>query len=248
MTALRFRDEFRQFLDFLRRPYLARRVPRQTPVSGWVADWWPAGSIGRLLKWAATLWLINLVILGPIVLVVYDLSGATHRISIENLPWFQALLWAPIVEELIFRFGLRRPGLGLLVTPVLLYVFLNGFAWWASSLVVLVVLMLCVSMRTATMPRASTWQWLRTYRRAFPLVMHASVLAFAALHLYNYEGLQIPVWMMVVLVLPQWVTGLALCWVRVQRGIGAAILMHAMFNAGPLCGAWLAFKLAGSAS
>lgn len=243
MTALRFRDEFRLCLRFIWRPSLTRQVPRTTPVNGWIADWWLAGSFGRLFAWAAALWLINIVILGPIILAVYDQSGATHRININNLPWFQALLWAPIVEELIFRFGLRRPGLGLLVTPVLLYVFLNGFAWWASSLVVLVVLMVCVSMRHSTVPRGAAWQWLRTYRRGFPLVMHTSVVAFAALHLHNYDVLQMPLWMMAVLVLPQWVTGLALCWVRVQRGIGAAMVLHALFNAGPLCLTWLALQL-----
>lgn len=247
MTGMRFRDEFRQFLRFVRRPSLKRQVKHPTPVSGWVADWWPAYAPKRLLAWAGALWLINIVLLGPLVLTVYEMSGASHRISVHNLPWFQALLWAPIVEELIFRFGLRRPALGLLVTPVLIYVFLNGFAWWASSLVLAVVLMLCWSMRTTEMPRGSAWKWLRTYRRIFPWVLHASVLAFAALHLHNYEFEQIPWWMMAVLVLPQWVTGLALCWVRIQRGIGSAILMHAMFNGGPLCVAWLALQLGGDA-
>jgi membrane protease YdiL (CAAX protease family) len=36
------------------------------------------------------------------------------------------------------------------------------------------------------------------------------------------------------LVLPQWVTGLVLGWMRVRRGIGASIMLHAMFNGGPL--------------
>jgi len=215
-------------------------------MSGWLADWWPAVSPGRMLAWAGVLWLINIVALGPIVLTVYEMSGATHKISVDRLPWFQALLWAPIVEELIFRFGLRRPGMGFVVTPVLIYVFMNGFAWWASSLVVLVVLMLCWSMRTVKMPHGTQWHWLRVYRRIFPWVLHLSVLAFAALHLYNYEFDQMAWWMMVVLVTPQWVTGLALCWLRVQRGIGCAILVHALFNAGPLCVAWLALQAVGT--
>ena len=77
--------------------------------------------------------------------------------------------------------------------------------------------------------------------------MHLSVLAFAGLHIHNYEFVELPWWMMLVLVLPQWVTGLALCWIRVQRGIGSAILVHAFFNAGPLAVAWLALQAAGEA-
>lgn len=243
MKAPRFRDEFRQFLRFVRQPSLRREVKHPTPVSGWIADWIPSCRWTRLLAWAGALWLINIVVLGPVVLTVYEMSGATHRISPQNLPWFQALLWAPIVEEMLFRFGLRRPQLALLVVPVLIYVFLNGFAWWASSLIVLVMLMLIWSMRQAPMPSGSGWKWLRTYRWSFPVVMHLSVLAFAALHIHNYEFDALPWWMMAVLVLPQWVTGLALCWIRVQRGIGAAILVHAFFNAGPLGVAWLALQL-----
>jgi hypothetical protein len=247
MTTLRFRDEFRQFLCFVRRPSLKREVKHTIPVSGGVADWWPSCKLSRLLAWAGALWLINIVALGPIVLTVFEMSGATHRISVHNLPWFQALLWAPIIEEMLFRFGLRRPFLALLVVPVLIYVFLNGFAWWASSLIVLMLLMLIWSMRHANMPSGNAWRWLRTYRWAFPVVMHASVLAFAALHIHNYEFEDLAWWMMAVLVLPQWVTGLALCWIRVQRGIGAAVLVHALFNAGPLCLAWLALQAVGDA-
>lgn len=247
MTTLGFRDEFRAFLRFVRRPSLKRAVKHTTPVSGWVADWWPSCKLSRLLAWAGALWLINIVVLGPLVLTVFEMSGATHRISVHNLPWFQALLWAPIIEEMLFRFGLRRPFLALLVVPVLIYVFLNGFAWWASSLITLMLLMLIWSMRHTNMPTGNAWIWLRTYRWAFPVVMHASVLSFAALHLHNYEFEDLPWWMMMVLVLPQWVTGLALCWIRVQRGIGAAILVHALFNAGPLCVAWLALQAVGDA-
>ena len=247
MTTMRFRDEFRLFLSFVRRPSLKREVKHPTPVSGWVADWWSTCKVSRLLAWAAALWLINIVALGPVVLTVFEMSGATHRISVHNLPWFQALLWAPIVEEMLFRFGLRRPQLALLVVPVLIYVFLNGFAWWASSLIVLVLLLLVWSMRNSGMPSGNAWKWLRIYRWSFPVVMHASVLAFAALHIHNYEFVELPWWMMVVLVLPQWVTGLALCWIRVQRGIGAAIVVHAFFNAGPLAVAWLALQAAGDA-
>ena len=243
MKALRFRDECRQFLRFVRHPSLKREVKHPTPVSGWIADWIPSCRWTRLLAWAGALWLINIVVLGPVVLTVYEMSGATHRISPQNLPWFQALLWAPIVEEMLFRFGLRRPQFALLVVPGLIYVFLNGFAWWASSLIVLVMLLLIWSMRHAPMPSGSGWKWLRTYRWSFPVVMHISVLAFAALHIHNYEFDALAWWMMAVLVLPQWVTGLALCWIRVQRGIGAAILVHALFNAGPLGVAWLALQL-----
>ena len=74
--------------------------------------------------------------------------------------------------------------------------------------------------------------------------MHASVLAFAALHLHNFQFQQMAWWMMMVLVLPQWVTGQVLAWMRVERGIGTAMLLHALFNAGPLAVVWVGLQFA----
>lgn len=36
------------------------------------------------------------------------------------------------------------------------------------------------------------------------------------------------------LVLPQCMTGLVLAWLRVRRGMGASIVLHAIFNGGPV--------------
>ena len=84
MTERRFRDEFRQFVRFVQRPSLKREIQHTTPVSSWVADWWPSSKLSRLFAWAGALWLINIVVLGPIVLTVFEMSGATHRISVHN--------------------------------------------------------------------------------------------------------------------------------------------------------------------
>jgi membrane protease YdiL (CAAX protease family) len=41
-------------------------------------------------------------------------------------------------------------------------------------------------------------------------------------------------------VLPQWVTGLVLGWMRVRFGIGSSMALHGLFNAGPMTLMWLA--------
>lgn len=50
-------------------------------------------------------------------------------------------------------------------------------------------------------------------------------------------------WLLPLLVLPQWATGLVLGWMRVRRGIGAAIALHALFNGGPVLMIWLLMTL-----
>ena len=79
---------------------------------------------------------------------------------------------------------------------------------------------------------------MRTYRAWFPWVFHAVTLAFAGLHIKNYIFTDVSWWMLPIMVLPQWFSGLVLGWIRVSRGIGAAILLHAVFNLGPLLMAW----------
>jgi hypothetical protein len=81
---------------------------------------------------------------------------------------------------------------------------------------------------------AAGWRWRRRACRAFPVLFHAAALAFAAVHLYNFRMTSMNLVLLPLLVLPQWVTGLVLGWMRVRRGIGASIMLHAMFNGGPL--------------
>ncbi len=247
MKAISFRAECRACLDFICQPRLARQyaqLSRPTPAPGWLVDWWPAISWRRVLAWAGLLWLINIFALGPIVLTVFEMSGATHRININNLPWFQAIIWAPVLEELLFRFGLRRPFQALWLTPVMVVVLLNGMVWWSSCLFAASAALSLYWCARSTGPRAWALKWLKRYRLIFPYVFHAVALAFAAVHIKNFVYTDLAWWMMAVLVTPQWVTGLVLGWMRVQRGVGTSILLHGLFNAGPLCVAWVALQYA----
>lgn len=63
------------------------------------------------------------------------------------------------------------------------------------------------------------------------------------MHLSNFSFNRMPWWMLPLLVLPQWLTGLVLGWMRVRRGIAASIALHALFNAGPMVMIWLLLKL-----
>lgn len=243
MKPLKFKEELRDCLRFILRPQLTRALPHAAPMSGWMADWIPAIGFQRLLAWAGVLWLINIVVIGPFVLAVFDMSGATHRINMQNLPWLQAICWAPVVEELLFRFGLRHPLQAIWMTPLLILVLLNGVTWWAGFLLVSTVLLCWWSSMKSQGPGPWSWRILRHYSSVFGLVFHLATLAFAAMHLKNFNFIEMDWWMMVVLVMPQWITGLVLGWMRVQRNIASAMLLHGFFNMGLLAVSWLALTL-----
>lgn len=235
-------DEWRDFLSFVRQPRLAPRCRRVSPCTAWLSDWLPGMSPLRLLGWAAALWGINLFLFGPIVVSVAKQAGATHMIDPANLPWLVALVWAPLIEEMLFRYGLRRPIIALWLVPLMI------FALWlrpgvAQSVIFGLTLVALYRLTSVNpMPTAHARVWLRAYRRWFWLIFHVSVFCFAALHLYNFTFESVQWWMYLMLMLPQWFTGMVLGWIRVMRGIGAAILLHALFNFGPLMAAWLAVR------
>ncbi len=94
----RLRADIADFWRFLRRPTL-RRLPPRRRGTGQRADWLPPVPLRRLLAWVAMLWGINLFALGPLAVAVATLGGAHHKLEMGAIPWFTAIVWAPVVEE-----------------------------------------------------------------------------------------------------------------------------------------------------
>lgn len=249
-VSLRFRDEFRDFWRFILRPRLGPRLPAARLGKGWSVDWTAGVSFKRLLQWAAILWLLNMVIFGPLAMAVATAGGAEHRLDINNIPWLHAVIWAPIVEELVFRYGLRRPAQLLWFWPIAVICLILGPVWYAQ--VLLLGAFLLIALGPAAKGRALfwseqksvfhalifgaawPWSWRKRYSRYFGWLFWGSTIIFAAVHLYNFSLHQVPYFLWAFLVLPQCFTGLALGWLRVRYGIGASIMLHAIFNSGPL--------------
>jgi len=235
------RDEFRDFIRFVRRPTLGPRLPRHA-LPALTADWIGSIHLPRIVRWVALLWVINLFVLGPLAAGAAFFSGAGHRFDPGDLPWFLALAWAPVVEELMFRYGLRRPGPALWLVPAFVAIVYYGSGFGTG-------MVLALSLALIAWPGLPGVRWRfatnRRYRALFPWVFHMLTLAFAILHLLNFELGDTPWWLLPMMVLPQWATGLVLGWLRVRSGIGASILAHSLFNAGPLVLVWMLMLVTG---
>ncbi len=261
-VALRFRDELKDFWHFIRRPRLGPRLPAARVGKGWWVDWSAGINMRRLIQWAGVLWLLNMMIFGPLAMAAATAGGAQHRLDIENIPWLHAIIWAPIVEELVFRYGLRRPAQLLWLWPLSLVCLLAGPVWYAQVLLWIALLLMMMGPAAKGRPirwaeqgsmvrawlwgAAWPWSWRKRYRRYFGLCFWASTIIFAAVHLYNFNLHQVPYYLWAFLVLPQCFTGLALGWLRVRYGIGASIALHALFNSGPLLVIFLILSLLSS--
>ena len=231
--------EIVDFLQFLRRPRPGPRLGAHA-IGGSIradfslgAPWW------RLLNWALLLWLVNLFVFAPLALSAAQAAGAQHRLDLLNLPWLTALIWAPVVEELTFRYVLRRPAMIIWFVPLMVAILVQGPT---VTSVVMAVLALLLVAAPAWYPGDHRWRrgWALSWsqrglaRRLYPWLFHLAAVAFAAVHLYNFRLNSMELFLLPLLVLPQWVTGLVLGWIRVRRGIGASMCLHAMFNGGPL--------------
>ncbi len=231
------------------------------------ADWIGGIQVGRIIRWVLLLWLCNFLVFGPLAAGAAWQAGAEHRFDPMQIPWVLALVWAPIVEELIFRFGMRRPGAALWLVPGFVALAWFGRDLWVTAFLALLLALVAMprplsrgeaargagesapaasSARTPLLPGVRwSFRWNRRYVRAFPWVFHALTAGFAGLHLFNFSSLAAPWWLWPLLVLPQWATGLALGWLRVRGGMGLAMLVHAGFNAGPLLVVWSVMWFAG---
>jgi membrane protease YdiL (CAAX protease family) len=240
-APLTFRRELADFWHCVRHPSLSPRIGRGRRGAGIVADFTPRISIGRLLSWAAILWTLNIFLLGPLAGAAAGASGSQHRLDIHHIPWLMAVSWAPLVEELVFRYGLRRPLQALWMVPLMAVAMVWGPHLWTGAIVAVA---LGLAWWSASRLRPHRYRWRRAYSRHFGWVFHLSVLAFAGLHLKNFTLSGSSDWLLPLMVLPQWVTGLVLTWMRIRRGIGASVALHAVFNAGPLLLVALLLQLA----
>ena len=235
----RFFSQVRDFFRFLIKPDFRRGYGRGTG-DGWQKDWQVNSSWKRMFQWALFMWAINLLVLAPIALVAAGGVDATHRMQFSYMLVPLAVIWAPIVEEILFRFNIRRPLLALWMMPVMIFVLLNqGTVIGVVCLIaVMAIVMLLYPKLGLDGSNSTRWRlpfwFLRLYRQYFVIIMHILVFGFAYMHIFNYEFSAASIATTFVMVMPQWFSGLVLMWMRVRYGIANAIYLHAIFNGGPV--------------
>lgn len=237
--------QWQRFFAFLRRPVLPDRA---LPPSrdGLVA-------VVRMLGLDALAMGVLMAIAGAVIALGFDLPE-TALADMDITPALLALVVvaAPIGEELVFRSWLSgRPGhvLGailfaiftLLATGVLGATVFKGSDPVVSGVASLItggaIGMVAAAAVVFALRRRGAMRW---FQRLFPLFYWLSVLAFAGVHVFNFAGQAW--WLVLPLVIPQFVLGAILGYLRVNFGLWANILTHAVHN-----GTILGFVLLASA-
>ncbi|AWD32243.1 hypothetical protein CKSOR_00102 [Candidatus Kinetoplastibacterium sorsogonicusi] len=174
------------------------------------------------------LWILNIFFIGPIVNFIILKTGVQHKINHLNLSFFKAVIVAPIVEELMFRYILRKP-LGFII----IYPLIISFIFNLSNIKIFLILMPLI-LCNYVLRKNLKFCWLRNYVKIFPYIFHLISILFALLHILNFSNISKFSILIPFLVLPQWFTGIVLGWIRMRYSIYDSILLHSLFNLLPL--------------
>ena len=175
----------------------------------------------------------------------------TALANIEFTLWiiFAVIVGAPVMEEIAFRSWLSGK-LGHWVGLVLLAVgglgftlatigqAANNIALSVAGLALGVSALIIALIAFVRGTRAAPIGW---FARTFPFWFWLSTLAFALVHIANFDKGSIAI--LLPLVLPQFILGMMLGYVRVRFALWAAILLHAAHNATALTLAALSGQL-----
>lgn len=231
--ASSMREEWREFAAFLKRPSLDVSTKSK---GAWTVL--PRIYALDMLAMALLIGLASALIAAGVYIPETALAGMEFTWEIVAL----VVIGAPVMEEIAFRGWLSgRPGpvFGLLA----LAAGAIGFALTHSAMPALGALLAIGGMVGAgaflfTLRKKGAMGW---FARGFPALFWFSTLAFALVHLANFEEGSLAV--LLPLVLPQFILGSMLGYVRVRFGLWSSIALHAAHNGTALSIAALAGQI-----
>ena len=225
--------EWRRFSRFLRRPSL--EVSSQNSGAFTVLARIYALDIAAM---AVLVGLASALVAAGVYIPETALAGMEFTLPIILM----VVVGAPVMEELAFRGWLSgKPGpllaLLLLGAGGVAAALIHATSPAGSAVAGLVgIIVAAIALFLFWKRPAMSW-----FARGFPFFFWFSTLAFALVHLANFEEGSLAI--LLPLVLPQFILGMMLGYVRVRFALWAAILLHAAHNATALTIAAIAGQL-----
>jgi len=144
---------------------------------------------------------------------------------------FIACVFAPVVEEMIFRFHLRRRNLNIYfifssVSVIIASCFSDELVKWSIYLVFFIsAIIFHVGLSKKSVGRSQ-----RLWMKYYSLIFYATSLLFGLVHLSNFEGLTVSDPFFIIYISSQIFAGLGFGYVRIKYGIGYSMLLHSCCN------------------
>ena len=234
--------EWRRLAGFVKRPVLPMQTGADRPLT----------IIARIYALDIAVMFALTALAGLVMALGIELPE-TALADVEFTPAIVLLVivGAPVFEELAFRGWLSgRPGhvLAAAIVAVGLFVVFATDLTSSDADLNLVAIGLAIAIFVSTLASLIVLRGrapMGWFARFFPVFFWLSTIGFALVHVANFGDA--PLVMVLPLVLPQFVLGAMLGYLRVTVGLWAAILLHAAHNATALVIATLAMEAGGAA-
>ncbi|MES2757719.1 MAG: CPBP family glutamic-type intramembrane protease [Pseudomonadota bacterium] len=211
--------ELREFAAFLARPRRAKHVRSTT-----------REFVNRVAFFFLATLLVNLTV-SLLVNLIASGAGIQRKNILEagifmNVAGIAVLV--PVIEELVFRAGLRTAVWNLLVIPLFVLAMVGGLAVFACAAAILVAIVAVMAWRArnAGLKRKMARDFIRNYPRIFFL----NCFLFGIVHVTNFEFVGTQAALAFILVLPMTLGATVLGYLRMRDGLGSSIYLHGLNN------------------
>jgi membrane protease YdiL (CAAX protease family) len=224
-----WRRELRELVAFLRKP-VRGHAKVLTLRQGW----------RRIALMLALNFCFIVIVTLPINAALEHWAGLDESVKSDATKisqWVIIALIAPLLEELIFRAGLRQVTYSLFVAPVLVA------SMRADKMFVLIMVGILLSIAAADAIRlrytasavSIRFARSRAFIRRYPYVFWMYAISFGLVHISNLYSTNGRDYWLVFAVSSQLFGGALLGYLRLRQGLRSAIAYHVLFNAVCLC-------------
>ncbi len=153
----------------------------------------------------------------------------SNKININNrgFLWLIILFGAPIFEELVFRYPLKYPKYYFFILFVIIYFFVSSTyrsnIFFFGILLICAIFFLLVNVKTPKIIEAF-------FKKHFVVFFVIFNIIFSMLHLYNFELEGTKKAFYIILILPQFLSGLLFGYFRMKFGFFWGVFSHFYYN------------------
>lgn len=216
---MNFKTCVKEFLDFVKNPsYINQNTTMVLHEK--------VSFIKQLLKFKGLL----LIVILPLMLFTKHLTGAVSDDLRDTWTTYLSIVMiAPILEELIFRYGLRysKTILACLIWFPVYWITKHTVPQNILPLAIGLSFILILIIRFAMKP--FDVQLEKLWIRGFPFLFHVFAITFGLIHLSNYSNIS-NYFLAIPLVCSQFVSGYVLGFVRMKFGLVYSMGLHSVWN------------------
>jgi membrane protease YdiL (CAAX protease family) len=175
-------------------------------------------------------YVLAIIPIGIVLFLISNGIGLENRQSSLTLQEkiFYGIIFAPVVEEILFRLILRFNKKNLVILIVSTFTLLILFIFKKDLIKILVYSFLTIGISFCMIYFKPCKNFLTKY---FNICFYVIAGLFGILHIYNYLGINISnLFLSPLFAIPQFILGLILGYIRINNGFFYAVLFHLLMN------------------